>query len=178
MFRQIVALNLYRQTAHLQELLADESSEDAVNPLLRQILAPNSPLLSVCLQDLLRQIKWRKIWGQNSSKHWIYIYCSRFICLRRIIRLRLIIHLLYKFGQYLGDCSQSPIFSWDHLYITRLTITAVFFFKCTEGVGIGDFGLGGGEKNRGTVITSLQLAFMERVVPAKQAFDWSLDNRC
>ena len=37
---------------------------------------------------------------------------------------------------------------------------------------------GGGEKNRGTVITSLQLAFTERVVPAKQAFDWSLDNRC
>ena len=37
---------------------------------------------------------------------------------------------------------------------------------------------GGGEKNRGTVITSLQLAFTKRVVPAKQAFDWSLDNRC
>ena len=37
---------------------------------------------------------------------------------------------------------------------------------------------GGGEKNRGTVITSLQLGFMERVVPATQAFDWSLDNRC
>ena len=37
---------------------------------------------------------------------------------------------------------------------------------------------GGGEKNRGTVITLLQLAFTERVVPAKQAFDWSLDNRC
>ena len=37
-----------------------------------------------------RKIKWRKIWGQNSSKHWIHIYCSRFICdcLRRIIRLR------------------------------------------------------------------------------------------
>ena len=37
---------------------------------------------------------------------------------------------------------------------------------------------GGGEKNRGTVITSLQLVFTERVVPAKQAFDWSLDKRC
>ena len=34
-----------------------------------------------------------------------------------------------------------------------------------------------GEKNRGTVITSLQLAFTERVAPATQAFDWSLDNR-
>ena len=36
---------------------------------------------------------------------------------------------------------------------------------------------GGGEKNRGTVITSLQLAFTERVVPENQAFDCSLDNR-
>ena len=36
---------------------------------------------------------------------------------------------------------------------------------------------GGGEKNRGTVITSLQLAFTERVVPATQAFHLSLDNR-
>ena len=53
LFRQIVAPNLYHQTAHLQELLADESSEEAVNPLLRQILAPNSPLLSVRLQDTL-----------------------------------------------------------------------------------------------------------------------------
>ena len=35
-----------------------------------------------------------------------------------------------------------------------------------------------GEKNRGTVITSLQFAFTERVVLATQAFDWSLDNRC
>ena len=35
----------------------------------------------------------------------------------------------------------------------------------------------GGEINRGTLITSLQLAFMECIVPAMQAFDWSLDNR-
>ena len=35
-----------------------------------------------------------------------------------------------------------------------------------------------GEKNRGTVITSLQLAFTECIVPATYAFDWSLDNRC
>ena len=35
-----------------------------------------------------------------------------------------------------------------------------------------------GEKNRGTVITSLQFAFTEGVVLAMQAFDWSLDNRC
>ena len=36
--------------------------------------------------------------------------------------------------------------------------------------------VGGGEKNRGTVITTLQLAFTERFVPATQAFDWSLDK--
>ena len=46
-------------------------------------------------------------------------------------------------------------------------------------VGEGGGGGGeGGEKNRGTVITSLQLAFTERVVPATQAVDWSLNNRC
>ena len=33
------------------------------------------------------------------------------------------------------------------------------------------------EKYRGTVITSLQLAFTECVVPATQAFYWSLDKR-
>ena len=37
---------------------------------------------------------------------------------------------------------------------------------------------GGGRENKRTVITSLQLAFAEGVVPATQAFDWSLDNRC
>ena len=65
----------------------------------------------------------------------------------------------------------------------RLTVTSILIFKCTEGAGVGAGiialkGGGGGEKNRGTVITSLQLAFTERVVPATQAFDWSLDNRC
>ena len=34
------------------------------------------------------------------------------------------------------------------------------------------------EKDRGTSLTSLQLAFMERVVPAIQVVDWSLDNKC
>ena len=38
--------------------------------------------------------------------------------------------------------------------------------------------MGGREKNGGTVLTSLQLAFRECVVPATQAFGWSLDNRC
>ena len=56
-------------------------------------------------------------------------------------------------------------------------------FQLYRGAGVGDYsseggGGGRGEKNRGTVITSLQLAFTECVVPATQAFDWSLDNRC
>ena len=60
---------------------------------------------------------------------------------------------------------------------------AILIFKCTEGAGVGDYssnggGGGGMQKNRGTVITLLQLAFTEPVVPATQAFDWSLDNRC
>ena len=61
----------------------------------------------------------------------------------------------------------------------RLTVTAILIFKCNEGAGVGDYssGVGGGEKNKGTVITSLQLAFQERVVPAMQAFTWSLNNR-
>ena len=46
------------------------------------------------------------------------------------------------------------------------------------GGGRGGGGLGGKGKNRGAVRTSLQLAFTEGVVPATQAFDWSLDNRC
>ena len=46
-------------------------------------------------------------------------------------------------------------------------------------ITVGEGGEGeGGEKNRGTVITSLQLALTERVVPATQAVDWSLNNRC
>ena len=40
-------------------------------------------------------------------------------------------------------------------------------------IGLGG-GLGGSEKNRGTVLKSLQFAFTDRVVPAKQAFDWLL----
>ena len=48
------------------------------------------------------------------------------------------------------------------------------------GAGLGDCSPRGrgGEKNGGTVITSLQLASTERVVPATRAFDWSLDNGC
>ena len=76
------------------------------------------------------------------------------------------------------DCSQSSIFSWDRLDIPRLTVTGILIFKLPRGRASGIIALGGrgGQINRGTVITSLQLAFTERVVPATQAFDWSLDN--
>ena len=37
---------------------------------------------------------------------------------------------------------------------------------------------GGSDKKGGTIITPLQLAFTERVVPVTQAFNWSLDSRC
>ena len=70
-------------------------------------------------------------------------------------------------------------FSWDRLDIPRLTVTGILIFKLPRGRASGIIALGGrgGQINRGTVITSLQLAFTERVVPATQAFDWSLDNR-
>ena len=50
----------------------------------------------------------------------------------------------------------------------------VEIFKCTERAGVGDYSSRGeGDKeNSGTVITSLQVAFTEHVVPATQAFDW------
>ena len=88
--------------------------------------------------------------------------------------------LLTRFLSCCLDCSQSPIFLSDRLDILRLTVTAILIFKCTEGAGVADYSSGGrgGEKNRGTVITTLQLALTERVVPPTQAFDWSLDNRC
>ena len=40
------------------------------------------------------------------------------------------------------DCSQSPIFSRDHLDIPRLTVTAILvilIFKCPDGAGVGDY---------------------------------------
>ena len=51
-------------------------------------------------------------------------------------------------------------------------------YRRGQALGIIALGGGRGEKNRGTVITSLQLTFTECVVPAMQAFDWSLDNKC
>ena len=70
----------------------------------------------------------------------------------------------------------SPLFFRKIIEIERLALRAAILHKCQNYLGDGG-GLVGSEKNRGTVITSLQLAFTERVVPATQAFDWSLDNR-
>ena len=41
-------------------------------------------------------------------------------------------------GHYV-DCSQSPIFSWDHLDMPCLTVMAILIFKCTEGASVGDY---------------------------------------
>ena len=58
-------------------------------------------------------------------------------------------------------------------------MAGILISNVSRGLASGIIALGGGgEKNRGTVITSLQLSFTERVVPEDQAFDWSLDNRC
>ena len=43
---------------------------------------------------------------------------------------------------------------------------------------VGGGGGGGVWEEDGPFLTSLQLAFTERVVTLTQAFDWSLDNRC
>ena len=56
-----------------------------------------------------------------------------------------------KFVKNSVDCSQSAIFSWDRLDIPRLTVTAILFFKCTEGAGVGNYssgvgGIGGGAR--------------------------------
>ena len=76
------------------------------------------------------------------------------------------------------------LFTVLYFFVRSLRYTASYRhryldFQITEGSGVGDYSSGGegGQINRGTVMTSLQLAFTERVVPATQAFDWSLDNR-
>ena len=62
------------------------------------------------------------------------------------------------------------LFTIPYFLVRSFRYTASYRHSyCTEGVG---------EKNERTVITSLQLAFTERVLPATQAFGWSLDNRC
>ena len=47
-----------------------------------------------------------------------------------------------------------------------------------RGLQLGGGGGGRGEKNRETVITSPSARVHGTRVPATQAFDWSLDNRC
>ena len=37
------------------------------------------------------------------------------------------------------DCSQSHIFSWDRLDISRLTVTGILIFKCTNVADVGDY---------------------------------------
>lgn len=49
--------------------------------------------------------------------------------------------------------------------------------KTTKGAEGGGVLLRGSEKNGGTSLTSLQLAFTEYAVPAIHVFDWSLDNK-
>ena len=55
------------------------------------------------------------------------------------------------------DC-YSPLFSRTIVEIKRFALRAAILHECQNYLGGGD-GLGGSEKNRGTVITSLQLAF-------------------
>ena len=50
-----------------------------------------------------------------------------------------------KFVKNSVDCSQSAIFSWDRLDIPRLTVTAILFFKCTEGAGVRNYSSGAEE---------------------------------
>ena len=71
----------------------------------------------------------------------------------------------------------SPLFFHEIVEIERFALQAAILDECQNYLG-GGGGLGGSEKNRGTVLTSLQLTFMECVVPAMQVFDSSLDNRC
>ena len=47
------------------------------------------------------------------------------------------------------DFSQSPIFSRDRLDIPRLTVTAILFFKCTEGAGVRNYSSGAGAMSGG-----------------------------
>ena len=37
------------------------------------------------------------------------------------------------------DCSKSPIFTWDRLDISRLTVTAILLFKCIERAGVRNY---------------------------------------
>ena len=84
-------------------------------------------------------------------------------------------------SQYFIDCSQSFIFPWDRRDIARLTVNGGHHdFKMWEGAGVGDYSSkesGGRGGNWGTVITSLQLAFTERVVPRWQPVRRAISRR-
>ena len=55
----------------------------------------------------------------------------------------------------------SPLFFRKIIEIKRFALWAAILYECQNYLG-GGVGLGGSEKNRGTVITSLQLAFRRR----------------
>ena len=117
-------------------------------------------ILSTFFQD---QTLWSLNWGVPKEK---------FHCILHVHLGLLILNLGNAWLTRL-DCSQSLIFSWDR--------RGPLVFQMYRGgrAGVWDYSCrGGGEKNRGTVITSLQLVFTERVVPAMQMSDWSLDSRC
>ena len=71
----------------------------------------------------------------------------------------------------------TPLFFHKIVVIEHFALQAAILDECQNYLG-GGGGLGGSEKNRGAVLTSLRLTFKECVVPATQAFDSSLDNRC
>ena len=62
--------------------------------------------------------------------------------------------------QYQIDCSQSPIFSWDRLGISRLTVTGILMSNVPRGrasgiIALGGWGGGGREKLRVPLFFSL-----------------------
>ena len=71
------------------------------------------------------------------------------------------------------DCSQSPIFSWDHLDIPRLTVTGILKFKCTEGADIGDYSSGGGGKKRPHPLSSFDTLARWKPVTQSARSRWS-----
>ena len=61
----------------------------------------------------------------------------------------------------IGWTVHSPLFSRKIVETERFALRAAILHECQNDLGGGD-GLGGSEKNIGTVITSLQLAFRRR----------------
>ena len=74
-------------------------------------------------------------------------------------------------------CSQSRIFRWDRLDISRLTVVAILIFKRTEGAGVGDYSSGGGASSQNALrpLTS----FDTNVMAARNVKLWlGNGNRC